>query len=129
MGHLAELYSVLKARPKSLITPISAFLSYSRVSRRSLHLFQHDSLGVRGPLEGLLPLIPQMRLLVVLVCPELRSAVVLELTASSNAARLTARHTRDAHLDPISIMYQRFLLENMPQRAHRSSLHDSSLGE
>ena len=54
------------------------------------HLLEHDALGVRCPGERLLPLGAEVRLLVVLVGPELRAAVRLELAPGSETARLAA---------------------------------------
>ena len=66
-----------------LFSPPPAFLIHS-------HLLEHDALGVRRPGERLLPLGAEVRLLVVLVGPELRAAVRLELAPGSETARLAA---------------------------------------
>lgn len=60
---------------------------------RSLHLFQNNSLGVRGSLKRLLPLVSKMTLLIVLIRPKLRSTVVFELPSSSQSTSLPVIHT------------------------------------
>merc|ERR1711976_942841 len=50
-------------------------------------LLQHDALGMGAAGEGL-PLRAQMRLLVVLVCPQVLAALDLQLAASAHSARL-----------------------------------------
>jgi len=60
------------------------------VKRGFSHLFEHNALGVRCSSKGLLPLISQVTLLVVLVCPQLRSPVILKLTSGSKSAGLPA---------------------------------------
>ena len=57
---------------------------------KGLHLLQHNALGVRCTGERLLPLVAQVRLLVVLVCPQLLTAVRAKLASGSETARLTA---------------------------------------
>lgn len=58
--------------------------------RTNSHLLEHDALGVRRPSERLFPLGAEVRLLVVLVGPQLRAAVRLELAPGSQTTRLAA---------------------------------------
>lgn len=68
--------------------------SLSSPSRAYSHLLEHDALGVRRPGERLLPLGAEVGLLVVLVGPQLRAAVRLELAPGSETARLAAMRER-----------------------------------
>lgn len=63
-----------------------------------IHLLQYDALGVRCASKGLLPLISQVTLLVVLVCPQLLPPVVPQLAPGSQSTCLTAaQHTETLH--------------------------------
>jgi hypothetical protein len=102
---LPILQSTTKTSPRVQATQFSvvprpAWFQTQSQFVRSLHLFQHDSLGVRSTLEGLLPLVSKMALLVSLVCPKLSSAMVLELAPGSNSARLTARNRGHPQINP-----------------------------
>ena len=55
------------------------------------HLLQHDALGVGGALEGLLPLVAQVALLIVLVRPPVLSPVLAQLASGSQPPGLPAR--------------------------------------
>ena len=71
---------------------------------RGAHLFQDDALGVGGPGEGLLPLVSQMALLVVLVRPQLRPAVVAQLAPGSEPPRLSAHRPHPSRSPPTSFL-------------------------
>ena len=63
---------------------------YDRRAAWCSHLLQHNALGMGSACKRLLPLIAQVTLLVVLVCPQLLPAVIPELSSGSQPPSLPA---------------------------------------
>eukprot|EP00963_Diacronema_lutheri_P002510 scaffold177_cov334-Pavlova_lutheri.AAC.13 len=92
---------------------------------RHAHFLEHDSLGMRGSGEGLLPLASQMALFVVFVGPQLLPAVGAQLASSSHSTCFPAFRFRSSAL--LALRRHRFAASPVLLRIH-AVVHETLVG-